>query len=81
MAESHEIISGDDKAQFRESLTDDSKNKYSTDKVDDADAVDDIYSQANPAREGFTKNDQKDMYRMGKVQELKVRTVELLRAN
>lgn len=34
---------------------------------------DDVYSQANPPREGFTKADQKHMYRLGKVQELKVR--------
>ena len=33
---------------------------------------DDVYSQANPPREGFTKTDQKHMYRLGKVQELKV---------
>lgn len=33
---------------------------------------DDVYSQANPCREGFTKADQKHMYRLGKVQELKV---------
>ncbi|CZR59452.1 probable GABA permease [Phialocephala subalpina] len=32
---------------------------------------DDIYSQANPARPGFTKSDQKDMWRMGRVQEFK----------
>ena len=31
-----------------------------------------IYNQANPSREGFTKTDQKHMYRLGKVQELKV---------
>jgi hypothetical protein len=34
---------------------------------------DDIYSQANAGRPGFTKNDQKDMYRMGKTQEFRVR--------
>ncbi|KAF8847927.1 amino acid transporter [Acephala macrosclerotiorum] len=32
---------------------------------------DDIYSQANPSRPGFTKSDQKDMWRMGRVQEFK----------
>lgn len=66
----------DDKPQFRTSSTDVSKNsktKYSLDGVDDADAVDDIYSQANAPRPGFTKNDQKDMYRMGKIQEFRVR--------
>lgn len=42
-----------------------------TDKEQDA-LKDDVYSQANPPREGFTKADQKHMYRLGKVQELKV---------
>lgn len=32
---------------------------------------DDIYSRANPSRPGFTKSDQKDMWRMGRVQEFK----------
>ena len=65
----------EDKPQFRTSSTDVSKNsktKYSLDGVDDADAVDDVYSRANPPRPGFTKNDQKDMYRMGKIQEFRV---------
>jgi hypothetical protein len=62
----------DDKPQFRSSSTDDSKTKYSLDGVDDVDAADDIYSRANAPRPGFTKNDQKDMYRMGKIQEFKV---------
>lgn len=47
--------------------------QYELDGIEDADAVDDIYSRANAPAPGFTKNDQKDMYRMGKVQELKVR--------
>lgn len=34
-----------------------------------------VYSQENPLRDGFTKCDQKDMYRMGKKQELKVRRI------
>lgn len=38
---------------------------------EDIDRTDDVYSRANPPREGFTKADQKQMYRMGKVQELK----------
>jgi hypothetical protein len=65
----------EDKPQFRASSTDVSKNsktKYSLDGVDDADAADDVYSRANPPRPGFTKNDQKDMYRMGKMQEFRV---------
>lgn len=36
------------------------------------DMNEDIYSQANPLREGFTRADQKHMYRLGKVQALKV---------
>lgn len=64
-----------DKPQSRTSSTDVSKTsrtKYRIDGVDDGDAADDIYSQANAPRPGFTKNDQKDMYRMGKVQEFRV---------
>lgn len=60
-----------DKAQFHTSSTDVSKTKYSLDGVEEG--GDDIYSQANPARPGFTKLDQKDMWRMGRVQEFKVR--------
>jgi hypothetical protein len=40
--------------------------------VVDDNADDDIYSRVNPPRPGFTKNDQKDMYRMGKIQEFRV---------
>lgn len=47
--------------------------QYSVDGIEDNDGADDVYSQANPPRPGFTKSDQKDMYRMGKLQELKVR--------
>ena len=70
-----------DKPQLRTSSTDiskTSKKKYSLDGVDDADAVDDIYSQVNPPRPGFTKHDQKDMYRMGKIQEFRVSLKSLL---
>lgn len=66
----------EDKPAFRTSSTDVSKTskvKYSLDGVEDADATDDIYSRANAPRPGFTKNDQKDMYRMGKIQEFRVR--------
>jgi hypothetical protein len=65
----------EDKPQFRTSSTDVSKtsqSKYGLDGVDDTDAADDIYSRANAPRPGFTKNDQKDMYRMGKLQEFRV---------
>ena len=65
----------EDKPQFATSSTDVSKSsqKYGLDGVDDVDATDDIYSRANAPRPGFTKNDQKDMYRMGKLQEFRVR--------
>jgi hypothetical protein len=55
--------------EFETSSAEVSKSKYSLDN----EAGDDIYSQANPSRPGFTKHDQKDMYRLGKVQELRVR--------
>jgi hypothetical protein len=61
-----------DKSEFRSSSTEVSKTKYSLDGIVDENADDDIYSQANPPRPGFTKSDQKDMYRMGKVQEFRV---------
>lgn len=44
-------------------------------KQEQGDVKDDVYSRANPPRPGFTKADQKHMYRMGKVQELKVRVL------
>ena len=53
---------GTEKAQLHASSLDDV--------VDES--GDDIYSQANPARPGFTKSDQKDMWRMGRIQEFKV---------
>jgi hypothetical protein len=62
-----------DKPQLNASSTDVSKTKYSLDGVDDGEGGDDIYAQANPARPGFTKSDQKDMWRMGRIQEFKVR--------
>lgn len=46
--------------------------KFSLDLADDGDVVDDIYSKENPPRPGFTRFDQKDMYRMGKIQKFKV---------
>ena len=49
------------------------KQEYVAENSDDGD---DVYSQANPARPGFTKADQKDMWRMGRVQELKVGRIE-----
>ena len=64
-----------DKPGFHTSTSDiskTSKTKYSIDGIEEGDAVEDVYSQANPARPGFTKHDQKDMYRMGKIQEFRV---------
>ena len=79
MASEPAIVASDiiDKSEFQISSTDvskTSKTKYSSIYgVEDGDAIDDIYCQANPPRPGFTKYDQKDMYRMGKVQEFRVR--------
>jgi len=64
-----------DKPGFHTSTSDISKTsraKYSIDHIEEGDAVEDVYSHANPARPGFTKYDQKDMYRMGKIQEFRV---------
>jgi hypothetical protein len=76
MATAPEVVKDvSDKPEFRTSDTDiskTSKTKYSIDGIEDGDAVEDVYSRANPARPGFTKNDQKDMYRMGKIQEFRV---------
>ncbi len=55
--------------KHKSSSTDLSKAKYTLDNAEDGD---DIYDQANPARPGFTKSDQKDMWRMGRIQEFKV---------
>jgi hypothetical protein len=60
----------DEKLEYKSSSTDLSKGKYVLDNAEDGY---DIYDQANPARPGFTKSDQKDMWRMGRIQEFKVR--------
>jgi hypothetical protein len=78
MADAPEVATGtgievSDKPAVHSSLSDVSKTKYSIDGVDDGEAGEDIYDQANPSRPGFTKSDQKDMWRMGRVQEFKVR--------
>lgn len=78
MAEAPEVMTGtgievSDKPQLHSSSSDISKTKYSLDGVNDGEAGDDIYDQANPSRPGFTKSDQKDMWRMGRIQEFKVR--------
>lgn len=72
----------DDKPEFRTPSIDASKTpeaKYRLDGAEDEEATDDVYSRANPPRPGFTKNDQRDMYRMGKLQEFKVRCTGILR--
>jgi hypothetical protein len=66
-------IAGD--SQMFASSTDVSKTSKAMYNVDGIEESDNVYHRANaanPARPGFTKEDQKDMYRMGKVQELKV---------
>jgi len=78
MAEAPQVALADgievsDKPVLHSSTSDVSKTKYSLDGVDGGEAGDDIYDQANPSRPGFTRSDQKDMWRMGKVQEFKVR--------
>ena len=66
----------EDKPDHRGSSTESTskgfKAQYTVDGVDDTEAAEDVYSRANPSRPGFTKFDQKDMYRMGKIQEFKV---------
>jgi hypothetical protein len=67
------MAQGNGKTEPSNPLVELSKPRYSVDDgQDDNEAGDDVYSRANPPRPGFTKSDQKDMYRMGKVQELKV---------
>ena len=58
------------KTEAQSSSMEVNKTRASFDGVEDAD---DVYSRANPSRPGFTRSDQKDMWRMGKLQELKVR--------
>lgn len=74
--------------QFREQQTDvpvfseHSKDRTvfgTIDQVENGDIVENVFSKANPARPGFTRHDQKDMYRMGKTQRLQVQlTISLL---
>lgn len=40
-------------------------------------AAEDVYARANAPRPGFTRGDMRDMWRLGRVQELKVWLVEL----
>lgn len=65
------VVPNDDQAAHNSSIELKQSN-YTVDGMEEGDAADDVYSRANPARPGFTKSDQKDMWRMGKVQELKV---------
>jgi hypothetical protein len=53
-----------------------SKMNSSVDSGDQVNADDDIYARANAPQPGFTKNDQRDMYRMGKIQQFRVGRAE-----
>ena len=64
------MVQHNDNADSQSSQIAAKQANYTLDGMEDGDA-DDVYSRANPARPGFTKSDQKDMWRMGKVQELK----------
>lgn len=79
MASTQEIIPG--RSHFSEHPSHESvaaqtphdlSKKYSIDKIENGDSVNEEYWKANPANVGFTKHDQKDMYRMGKTQKLQV---------
>lgn len=61
-----------DKPEAQSSSIRFNKANYTLDGMEEGDTTDDVFSRANPARPGFTKSDQRDMWRMGKVQELKV---------
>lgn len=65
MANIPEVIAGDSPV-FSE------KPQLQSSTNEELEAGTDVYSQANPARPGFTKSDQQDMWRMGRIQELKV---------
>ncbi|PVI01608.1 amino acid transporter [Periconia macrospinosa] len=64
------MVQHNDNADSQSSQIAAKQANYTLDGMEDGDA-DDVYSRANPARPGFTKSDQKDMWRMGKMQELK----------
>ena len=68
------MVEPNDKPGAQGSSTEVHKAHNSFDGIEGGDVTDDVYSRTNPARPGFTKSDQKDMWRMGKVQELKVRS-------
>lgn len=74
MADATRVGNGFEAHRFenKSSSTAVSKARYSLDGMGENEAGDDVYDRANPARPGFTKSDQRDMYRMGKIQELKV---------
>lgn len=70
-------MESNDRQVTQDSSIESHKVNYTLDGMEDGDGKDDVYSQANPARPGFTKSDQKDMWRMGKIQELKVSSQRL----
>lgn len=59
-------------AAIADGLTPTEKPQLRSSTDDEVEAGDDVYNEANTARPGFTKSDQKDMWRMGRIQELKV---------
>ena len=63
------------KPEPQSSLSEVSKTKYSLDGIDDGNiANNDLYDETYHNHDnGHTKHDQRDMYRMGKIQELRVR--------
>lgn len=79
MSSTSEVINADIdvKPEFQNSVTEASQ-KYSLGCVDGGEAADNVYNAANPSQPGFTKHDQRDMYRMGKIQEFKVSSTDNL---
>jgi len=71
------MVEPNDNSEAQDSSITSKKVEYTLDGMEEGDATDDVYSRANPAKPGFTKSDQRDMWRMGKVQELKVCPYEL----
>jgi hypothetical protein len=72
------MVEPGDKAEAQDSSIRFKKANYTLDGMEEGDATDDVYSRANPGRPGFTQSDQRDMWRMGKVQQLKVCPFRLL---
>lgn len=67
-----DMVEPNDEPEAQSSSIKFKKANYTLDGMEEGNTTDDVYARANPARPGFTKSDQRDMWRMGKVQELKV---------